>query len=83
MTVTITPTNIITEIDGVQVRLWRGLTGKGNRIVLAVHRVMAEEHSGADLECRTDLIETVAPAEDRILPLRTALDQAYDLRMLY
>ena len=39
MKITITPTKFITEIEGVKVRLWDGLTNKDVRCKVFVHQI--------------------------------------------
>lgn len=79
MKITIVPTSTLTELDGTPVRLWIGQTDTGIPVMLAVHRVIVREESRQD-EFQAGLMATNPPADDRKMPLGTAL--AFDWRML-
>jgi len=72
MEINITATDIITEIDGVPVRVWRGVTDQGTPCDVFVHRVGAAAGENADVLAR-ELREMPQPRE-------FALTQAIGLR---
>lgn len=81
MKITIVPTSDLTEYNGVKCRIWKGQTESGIPVALAVRGVIVNEES-RQVEFQRDLIETVPPAEDKEVPLRTALAGAIPFRMV-
>lgn len=69
---TIEPTDVLTEIDGVPVRLWRGRTPRGNPVQVFVHRIRADELT-AQAELDPVLKEVYEPRELRRVSLRQIL----------
>lgn len=70
MKVEIWPTDKLTDIDGVRVRLWDGVTDGGVRCMVFVHRVIvaqAEDTAAFDEE----LTKQLAPGT--VIPLRMIL----------
>ncbi len=70
MTITITPTDALTTIDGVHVRVWEGITDRGTPCKVLVHRVAV--HEGQDCEpFERELREQLPPG--RFIPLALIL----------
>lgn len=70
MKITIESTNTVTEIDGVPVRLWKGVTEAGAFCDVFVH--LLARRTNQDLtEFERDLQEQLPPAE--LVPLRRIL----------
>ena len=70
MKIEIIATDQITDIDGVQVRVWEGKTESGIPCYVFIHRVAVR----ADLDCSTfdkELKEQMPPG--RVVPLRNIL----------
>jgi hypothetical protein len=72
MTLTIRKTELVTTIDGVPVRLWKGRTPEGRPVDVFVHMIAAE---GPEVQAELDreLAEVPEPAELRAIPLRLIL----------
>lgn len=49
------PTDIVTEIDGVPVRVWNGIHENGSQIFLFVHRVAVRDGDPIEAELLRDL----------------------------
>lgn len=62
MRLTIVPTLIITTIDGVPVRLWRGETEDGRPVEVFVHRVRSDDPD-AQAQLGAVLAEVPEPRE--------------------
>jgi hypothetical protein len=71
--ITIEPTKELTEMNGVKVRLWKGITETDIPVALGVYRLAVTDRSRTD-EFDRELITTAAPDEDRQTPLPTALE---------
>ena len=70
MKITIEATEKITTIDGVQVRLWEGVTETGTKCLVFVHRVAV--HDGEDPgQFEKELEEQMPPG--RVFSLREIL----------
>lgn len=54
MKITIKPTPTLLTVDEVPVRLWSGVTGRGNRCTVMVHMIMSKEGRDADLEAELE-----------------------------
>jgi len=68
MKITMTPTAIMTELDGLPVRLWEGTTARGVPVRVFVARLSTP--AGVDAkEMADELFETLPPAE--YVPLLT------------
>lgn len=65
MKITITSTDNITQVHGVPVRLWHGVTERGIRCLVFVRSLMVHTARDTDQFDR-ELIETGAPAELRV-----------------
>lgn len=63
-------TDILTTIDGVPVRLWKGTTDTGLQVSVFVHRIVVEQNMG-QLQLERELELQSAPRE--FLPLVDAL----------
>lgn len=72
MTIEITPTGRITFLDGVEVRVWEGVTGGDTRCMVYVHRlaVSDEEDTGA---FERELEEQPLPADPPLMEAEAAL----------
>ena len=68
MMLTLHSTRIITEIDGIPCRLWRGRTGAGRPVDVFILRVGSSDPA-AQVELEMELRETGAPAECRMMPI--------------
>lgn len=70
MKLTIESTDKLTHIDGVAVRVWNGVTEKGTKCLVFVHRVaVAETEDATDFE--RELSEQLEPG--RTVALRNVL----------
>jgi len=70
MKITITATGVMTTMDGVPVRVWRGTTADGVDCIVFVHRIaVAKDEDASSFE--RDLVEQLPPAE--MIPLRKVL----------
>jgi hypothetical protein len=75
MKLTIESTDILTEIDGVPVRVWEGRTAAGRPVRVFVHRIGSAD-PGAQAEMEAELAAMDEPAELRKLraiPLRNLI----------
>lgn len=70
MNITITSTDQLTHMDGVPVRVWNGVTEKGVRCKVFVHRIAVHESADAEQFDR-ELKEELPPG--RVIPLRNVL----------
>lgn len=71
MKATIESTNVTTRIDGVKVRLWRGVTENGVRCNFFVHRIAVDTNENT-AEFDRQLREQLEPAE-LVIPLADVL----------
>ena len=62
MKLTIESTTQLTEIDGVPVRLWKGITEQGTACLVFVHRLAVAPEADAE-EFAAELVSTTTPAE--------------------
>ena len=69
MTLTIEKTGILTTIDGVPVRLWKGRTPAGREISVFVHMIVGKDPE-TQAELDRELREVPEPAELGAVPLR-------------
>ena len=69
---TIEPTDLLTEVDGVPVRLWRGTTPQGHPVQVFV-RNLASNVPAAQAELARVLREVEEPRELRRVSLRQIL----------
>lgn len=65
MRITIESTNTLTEIEGVQVRVWHGTTERGVPCIVFIHRLAVDKAEDAG-QFEAELREMPPP---RILPL--------------
>lgn len=70
--ITMESTNQLTQIDGVTVRLWHGVTDKGTKCEVFV-RVIAVHKLESQAEFERELREQMPPANDRVISLRHIL----------
>ena len=70
MNITITSTEQLTHLDGVPVRVWNGVTEKGVRCKVFVHRIAVHESEDVS-DFERELKEQLAPG--RVIPLRHVL----------
>lgn len=74
MKITIEPTDQITTFEGRPVRVWRGVTGRGNRCEVLV-AALATPGEADQTEFEAELAEVPAPVE-MTLPLALAIGRA-------
>ena len=72
MKLTITSTDLLTEIGGVPVRAWRGLAEDGTECTVFVHRVAVATRQDTTAFDR-ELSEVAAPENTRVVDLRQVL----------
>lgn len=72
MKLVIESTGVLTAIDGVPVRLWRGTTADNRPVEVFVHRIVADDPAGK-AELDVALAERDAPGELRVIPPRMIL----------
>ena len=60
MLIVINSTDTVTEVDGVKVRVWSGMTAGGAKCYVLVHRVMVQEGEDSS-EFDRDLAEQAKP----------------------
>ncbi len=70
MTLMIESTDELTFMDGVPVRVWKGITERGVRCFVFVHRIVAAEKEQKE-QLDRDLKVELAPG--RVIPLRNIL----------
>jgi len=61
MRIMIESTDQLTRLDGVEVRLWEGITADGTPCMVFVHRIVA--HTGQHAAFERELAEQLPPAE--------------------
>jgi hypothetical protein len=67
----ISSTEVLTTMDGVPVRVWEGVTEKGVKCHVFVHRLAVHKDEDAS-QFEAELAEQLAPG--RTIPLRMVLD---------
>jgi len=73
MKIEIESTDKVTEIDGVQVRLWNGTTDQGVKCLVFVHR-LAVKYLQDQSQFQKELKEMQAPVSiERVIPLSQIL----------
>jgi hypothetical protein len=72
MKITIEPTNQTTQVDGVLVRLWRGVTSDGVGCSVFVHRIAVNDTHDA-FPFAVELQEQIPPDLDEHVPFRRIL----------
>lgn len=75
MRLVIESTETVTELDGVEVRLWEGTTETGRPVKVFVRRIAADDPA-AQAELERELRESDEPGEmraSRVIPLRMIL----------
>ena len=70
MTITITATQNVTYLDGVKARVWEGITDRGTKCIVFVHRVAVANDSDCS-QFDQELAEQMPPG--RIVELRHIL----------
>ena len=71
MKITIESTSQLTEIEDVPVRVWEGVTDRGTRCKVFVHRLAVEDEGDAVEEFERELAECLPPA--LVVPLGAVL----------
>lgn len=79
MRILIESTDTVTSIDGVEVRLWRGTTGEGNRVEVYVHRIGTDDPR-AQAELERAVSERPRPVELAAIEAEATRGRAIDLR---
>lgn len=59
MKISMIPSDVTTELDGVPCRLWHGTTDKGTPCKVFVHRIAVEESRNEEFEA--ELLEQASP----------------------
>ena len=73
MKIILEPTDRIVTVNGIPMRLWRGVTGKGIKVEAIIPRIAASAHDDVS-ELSAELKETLAPVTDHsAFPLRMIL----------
>ena len=73
MKLTITSTDQITEIDGIQVRHWRGVGDGGQKCDVFVHRIAVHKHGPLVGLLDTQLREMGQPGGSKHVPIERIL----------
>ena len=74
MKLEMTATSTLTEIDGVPVRVWKGITARGEEVLVFVHRIAV--HKDQDPTAFEQELEETMPPQSITRPLQ----QVFDLR---
>lgn len=72
MKITIESTEKLTDLGGVRVRLWEGVTEAGSKCYVFVHRIAVHRDQDAEQFDR-ELKEQMPPGADRVFDLRHIL----------